>query len=492
MKSTFEPLSNAPLHPQYGLKHIDRRKKRKLDKNTTYEELVADWTQCCFLIANKSRLCNVARVPNSLYCGNHLVKDSYSEQIDVDIRIPCPLDPTHTIFARNKEVHIKICNAGHYNKTLESLPYYSANCNSGVTSKTTEDEEVNFVDLLNKIENAYQRIQFDLPIVSVTDFNSLDGIIRMEVGGTQSAFDRVRHVEQDISLVHHMINHNVLSTLSPPPLVLEYGAGKGLLTRCIHLAAPQAAFVLIERSANRRKVDRYLADKQVSITRLRMDIRHIYLPNIPSLVDNSIGTYITSLHENQLPHNKVATDANITHNNTLKPPPNILAVAKHLCGVASDLAIRSLSHLSRHTDRVASRALAVATCCHHACVYDDYVGLPFITQCGFTQKDFVYLKKWSGWAHLDRTAAHRRGSGQQMEVAGDDIDEHKIPAHVARRPDCIAKESMPQLGKKVKRVLDYGRVCYLREVLGMEVKYFAYCDEKLSPECMLILASDRL
>ena len=47
------------------------RLKRKLDKNTTYNDLLEGWTQCQFLIQHKQRLCNVSRAPGSLFCGTH-------------------------------------------------------------------------------------------------------------------------------------------------------------------------------------------------------------------------------------------------------------------------------------------------------------------------------------------------------------------------------------------------------------------------------------
>jgi len=52
---------------------------------------------------------------------------------------------------------------------------------------------------------------------------------------------------------------------------------------------------------------------------------------------------------------------------------NIIGVAKHLCGGATDLTLTSLENISKKTE-----GLAIATCCHHRCDIKTYVNLPFI------------------------------------------------------------------------------------------------------------------
>jgi hypothetical protein len=121
-------------------------------------------------------------------------------------------------------------------------------------------------------------------------------------------------------------------------------------------------------------------------------------------------------------------------------------VAKHLCGVATDISLRSAatfqlppSPLPQDTSAAAAGAagastlcpgshtsdsdsdsnkpysssgsdvksssglsaqlkgVAIATCCHHACVWQDYVGASFLnSQGGITATEFDVLKQWSG------------------------------------------------------------------------------------------------
>ncbi|RYD69489.1 MAG: hypothetical protein EOP84_28380, partial [Verrucomicrobiaceae bacterium] len=189
---------------------------------------------------------------------------------------------------------------------------------------------------------------------------------RGTLGGEKTAFWRLRHVEQDLCIVNHLLHFNMLSrtalsnsvattetpqdsststSTSSPVTYVEFGAGKGLLTRSIHVVNPRARFVLIERSGGRRRADRFLTNSEVH--RLRMDIRHCQLAFLPAIQTFTQG--------------------------------QVVCVAKHLCGVASDLAIRSLSHL---THPPLSRGVMIATCCHHVCNYADYVGRDWLREAG--------------------------------------------------------------------------------------------------------------
>lgn len=60
-----------PLQSQQQKQSDKKREKRKLSEDVTLEDLLQGWTQCCYLLKKKMRLCNIQRCPNSLYCGNH-------------------------------------------------------------------------------------------------------------------------------------------------------------------------------------------------------------------------------------------------------------------------------------------------------------------------------------------------------------------------------------------------------------------------------------
>ena len=82
---------------------------------------------------------------------------------------------------------------------------------------------------------------------------------------------------------------------------------------------------------------------------------------------------------------------------------SVVVVAKHLCGVATDFAVKSLCDLATNTSsplqatsKLDKRAkgLAVATCCHHNCLIADYCGWEYLESLGFTPIEFEVMTHW--------------------------------------------------------------------------------------------------
>ena len=66
-----------------------------------------------------------------------------------------------------------------------------------------------------------------------------------------------------------------------------------------------------------------------------------------------------------------------------------MALSKHLCGCATDLALRCLANSGLPVN-----GLSIACCCHHRCEWNSYVAKSFITDdCGFNAEDFFYLTR---------------------------------------------------------------------------------------------------
>ena len=67
----------------------------------------------------------------------------------------------------------------------------------------------------------------------------------------------------------------------------------------------------------------------------------------------------------------------------------LVALSKHLCGCATDLALRCLANSG-----LPVKGLCIACCCHHRCEWNSYVAKAFITdECGFHADDFFYLTR---------------------------------------------------------------------------------------------------
>ena len=72
----------------------------------------------------------------------------------------------------------------------------------------------------------------------------------------------------------------------------------------------------------------------------------------------------------------------------------MVALSKHLCGCATDLALRCLANAGGPVG-----GLCVACCCHHRCEWASYVAKEFVAdECGFDPDDFFYLTRMTTWA----------------------------------------------------------------------------------------------
>ena len=110
----------------------------------------------------------------------------------------------------------------------------------------------------------------------------------------------------------------------------------------------------------------------------------------------------------------------------------------------------------------------------------------------FTAEEFKILKSWSGWATIDSND-HRNESD---EVNNEDPDVESLSSTGSRstevkngliRPSGLSRQAMIEIGRRVKCIFDYGRVEYLKSVLGFrDVVYTQYCDKSLTCECRLI------
>ena len=167
--------------------------------------------------------------------------------------------------------------------------------------------------------------------------------------------------------------------------------------------------------------------------------------------------------------------------------------------------------------------LAVATCCHHACNWADYCGKSWLQGQGFSSAEFEAMKHWSGWAHTLGKKEERSLSSSKTEegsnvdaeivnrqhgtpdnIGADDCEDDDKVAHACvpgpgsggigwlrdYRPQ-LDEHEMSEVGKMIKRLLDHGRVEYLR-ANGFHAHQSRYCDPSLSPECFIILAKDEV
>jgi tRNA:m4X modification enzyme len=294
---------------------LKKQIKKRLRDGAALDDLLENWTQCHYFMKTKYRFCNLKRSPNSLFCGTHrpsdesvpkrVLRDAQYHGFTEIIRVPCPIDPSHSIFNCNLESHLKICNTGARIAFLEKQPYYCKDCNSGnnlptlsprdgEVQGTEEGHSPNLDSLLLKVRDIFSShvaSEIEEPSSEIPIGIDRDELFKT-VAGEAVAFGRVRHAHQDVHIVSQMATKamfpspsssdcsNSSSALQPHHVYVELGAGKGMLGLAVKSAAEQScpgasSLVMVERSGVHRKADKTLRENSdLAFTRIRMDIRY--------------------------------------------------------------------------------------------------------------------------------------------------------------------------------------------------------------------------
>jgi tRNA:m4X modification enzyme len=179
-----------------------------------------------------------------------------------------------------------------------------------------------------------------------------------------------KHLDQISSIISH-VNHQ-LTTKSPPNesvCLVELGAGRGKLSYWFNESFKNSknekkiSISLIERGAQRFKFDTLMKnDIENHFDRVRIDLRHVFLNKLPLVTKSD----------------------------------SFLLYGKHLCGVATDYAIRSIKNSIKYDKKLIG--LVLALCCHHQCVYDSFCGKEFLNRIGIDKRLFSIIKSLTSWA----------------------------------------------------------------------------------------------
>ncbi|KAJ3360683.1 tRNA:m(4)X modification enzyme TRM13 [Allomyces javanicus] len=422
-------------------------KRRKTKEPPAIPPVPDKPNQCHFLVKRKWRYCSLAARKGKKYCGEHAHLDE-SESTPDDPRVPCPLDPNHTVQQSRIEEHLTKCNS-----RVVPAPYRVVDVNlvhepftNAVTPLQTRSRD-EIAALIAKVGEAYAAMLAEHGPIELVELDHAALDEKKKVKGTW------KHVRQQASLVAHLEKIGALET---DRAFVEFGAGKGELGHYVQSALTSksitAPFYTVDRSNFRLKFDRYMA-----VERLALDIKDLDLAKVESL---------------NLP---------------------VVALSKHLCGGATDLTLTCLGH---YADAVQPQPgishVVIALCCHHRCSRETYVGMSWLERFGVSVDEVPVLGQMGGWAICgpERVAATEEG---------DDCEpEHEVSAEeqaAATAPgehySGLTHAEREEIGFMVKRVLDYGRVVWLKE-RGMDAKLVYYVDRAVSLEnCALIAMPKR-
>ncbi|CAK9053740.1 tRNA:m(4)X modification enzyme TRM13 (tRNA methylase 13), partial [Durusdinium trenchii] len=255
-------------------------------------------------------------------------------------------------------------------------------------------------------------------------------------------------------------------------VLVEYGSGKGGLAAAVLRLSRGLRCVLVEREPRRHKFENKQEQRDEQVLRLRVDIADFHLKeflsapleaaSLPSAVELSGGALSVSSSEAFLgPAERLQElwqSAAAFQASGPWPPSRLVACAKHLCGGATDIALRSLKAFPAEAGSKGGVMVCVATCCHHRCDVDSYVNRPFLEALGLcnSPEDFLQLVSTAGWAV--------GGEGRR------DVQKRRV-------------------GMMAKRILDLGRVAWLRKELHLDdASLTEYISKAVTPENMAITA----
>jgi tRNA:m4X modification enzyme len=272
----------------------------------------------------------------------------------------------------------------------------------------------------------------------------------------------LKHCRQTASIVGHL--ERVGLTREPQRTTfIELGAGKATLSEMLAETAGGrgGSYVLIDRDKFRNKRDKFIrgAHKENQCVRHTIDIGNMNMSAMPKVMERD----------------------------------RCVLISKHLCGVATCLALRAAVAMSSGKGEEETKemkdcatkskskskknkmcGMALATCCHHRCIWDDYVNQDFFTSAGFSHEDFEMIRRTASWGTSCLGGAKAASSVIVMQKE--------------ERREKISNVEKADIGLRCKMVLDIGRLLYLQSA-GFECEMVRYVDGTLSPENRLLTAT---
>lgn len=387
-------------------------KKMKLEEST-----------CKHFVTRKKRFCKMTVAKGKSYCGEHEPQKQETTEVLIESdRIPCPLDGKHSVYRKNLQKHLKICNA----RTPTDLPIY---LQSGVNAGSDcENEETVTVDnlklsdipkgeldnLIDKVEKLFLQYVKD----KILPYNDQSHeILQEELKNEHYGKESRKHLIQTAAILKILEDEGFVRDNTS---FIEFGAGKGQLSCWLVKLLEKynaSQIILVDRASLRHKKDNKLEDKEKDqVHRIRADISDLLIDKL----------------------------------DILKSSKALVGLSKHLCGAATDLTIRCIlkNEIVPRTDGV-----FIALCCHHRCEWKSYVGKKFFKDNGFSEKDFLLITKMASYA-ICGTGMSRERRKLLQDNLNQNEEATKIKMTAERRMD---------IGIMCKRLLDHGRLEFLRE-----------------------------
>lgn len=393
---------------------------------------------CKHIVKRKKRFCKMTVAKGQEYCGEHMpattndVNDTEPKSVGGDRkrRIQCPLDPKHTVYAWNLAKHLKICNA-----QIKDLPSHIVpGINEGDAESIDDYSSLKLgdldPDLLHKIIDKLNKLYANHIEGTIKKRILNHDVMKTELENPLYGPESLKHLTQTSSLLGYLKEFNFLNDNTS---YVEFGAGKGQVSYWLaqiikDMNMINSTVLLVDKASHRHKKDNKIENRN-TVQRIRADI----------------------------------SDLNLNKLEIVQKSKQLIGVSKHLCGAATDLALRCILN---GNETIKTRGFLIALCCHHRCSWKSFVGKKFFLDNEITQKEFSIITKMVGWAicGTGMSRERRKALEEKEENYEDNVDD--IVEKMNNQSDIklkLSREKKEEIGMKCKRIIDYARLCYLKE-----------------------------
>lgn len=435
-------------------------------------------------------------------------------------RVPCPVDPTHTIAPSKLAKHVKACTKAVAARAAAARPFYvpGVNRRGGVQRPSASapaaavtgvpaplptpaaarraaaaalgPESLN--DLIDRLLAAADALDAPWPLPPGPSQPAAEAGAVGAVGLTAAA----RHASQNAAIVACAAGFGLFGGGAEGEASLalvELGAGRGALGAAAAASLPSAALALVDRRPYRAKADRHLRDRR--LVRVTADIADVECGSLVGWAFNE------SSGGGRAAGTGVGAGAGEQGRASPPPPPPAITrwvvLGKHLCGGATDLALRTVvAARGRAAASAPPAGLAVATCCHHGSTWPDFCGRASFLGAGFSEDEFGLVAQFAAWALCGhgrpKGGARSAGAAASSSSEGDEDGGGCGGGGGAAAAPWQTAIPLPRrhaAGAAAKRVLDACRLAWLRERVGASnAAAVAYVPASVCGENRLLLA----
>jgi hypothetical protein len=272
-------------------------------------------------------------------------------------------------------------------------------------------------------------------------------------------------IDSLLDCVSKLVSEVQQKNAATTPLVLDIGAGKALLTRAVYEALDRQVAVVALDCRRPHKGDQFYDPPEKPKERMAHSSAAI------AIADDA-------------PYTRVVADVRYLAARTILPLKEaknggVIAITKHLCGGATDGSLMALCAPPLDTF---VGACCFAPCCHQKTRRDQYCNIPYLESLGFC-KTHIGLKG-------EVQDNDFRNFGMLISISKQSADLEEFEYKKCALLKMLGFKRARQLGRHARRLLEEGRMRYLREH-GFDAHLVRYCDTSITGDNLAIIARKR-